>query len=564
MEDGGSRIEFGRHPPTAILYPRPGIWCPSRHDNMNNSDAIVRALERAGVRWVFGVPSGPVLPLIDALRRSSIDFVLTASETSAGFMATAVGYLSGIPGVCVSTVGPGATNLTTGVGCAWLDRAPVIAITCNVASAWLDRRIQMRIDHHALFTALTKASFSFRDFPVGEAVRQAIAFAIEEPPGPVHLDLPEDVAQAAASDAAEAARESPHLTDRSAEVVQVLSAALVNSRRPLVVTGLTFTRCKAGRDLLRFVERQRLPFVTTMHAKGFLAESHPKWAGVIGRARRSDIRAFTDRADLIVAVGYDPIEINYEEWVGETPIVHISTEAAEPGTGLKFVWNEACALDAAIEALAAMAPAASEWSPEELRRHRSSLEKALRPGNAEFSAHHALDGLRSWLPDEGILAYDVGAHTHQIATQWRTDLPRTLLATNGWSSMGYGMPAAYAAKLVFPQRAVVCVVGDGGFQMTAGELALARRLKLAVPTIVLNDGWLGLMKVKQERRSYPLSGVRLGDPPSSPPHYFGVPCRGAHDLDQFRRALDWSSSLEGPSVIEAFIDAEAYSSTVFD
>lgn len=531
---------------------------------MNNSDAIVRALERAGVRWVFGVPSGPVLPLIDALRRSSVDFVLTASETSAGFMATAVGYLTGIPGVCASTVGPGATNLTTGVGCAWLDRAPVIAITCNVASAWLDRRIQMRIDHHALFRPLTKASLSLCDFPPAEAVRHALAVATEEPPGPVHLDLPEDIAQATESDRTEEASEPAHRNDRSAEVVRILSAALANSLRPLVITGLTFTRSKAGRDLLRFVERQQLPFVTTMHAKGFLPESHEQWAGVIGRARRSDVKAFTDRADLIIAVGYDPIEINYEEWVGKTPIVHICTESAEPGTSLNFFWNEACDLGAAIEAMGAIAPATNDWSPEELHRHRSSLEKALRSGGAEFSAHHVLDGLRRWLPENGILAYDVGAHTHQIASQWRTDLPRTLLATNGWSSMGYGMPAAYAAKLVFPERAVACVVGDGGFQMTAGELALARRLNLAVPTIVLNDGWLGLMKVKQERRSYPLSGVRLGDPPDSPPHYFGVPCRAAHHLDEFRGALEWASALDGPSVIEAFIDAEAYSSTVFD
>ena len=530
---------------------------------MNNSEIIVRALEQAGVRWVFGVPSGPVLPLIDALRRSSVDFVLTASETSAGFMATAVGYLTGIPGVCVSTVGPGATNLTTGVGCAWLDRAPVIAITCNVASAWLDRRIQMRIDHHALFTPLTKASISFRDFSPAELVRRTIGIATEEPPGPVHLDLPEDIAQAAGSAGAKGIREQSQLADRSAEVVGILSAALASARRPLLVTGLTFTRSKAGRDLLRFVERQQLPFVTTMHAKGFLPESHAQWAGVIGRARRSDVKAFTDRADLIIAVGYDPIEINYEEWVEKTPIVHISTEAAEPGTGLNFVWNQACDLDAAIEAMGAMAPAVNDWSGEELRRHRSALEKALRPAGA-FFAHHVLDALRSWLPEDAILAYDVGAHTHQIATQWRTDLPRTLLATNGWSSMGYGMPAAYAAKLVFPERSIVAVVGDGCFQMTAGELALARRLNLAVPTIVLNDGWLGLMKVKQERRSYPLSGVRLGDPPGSPAHYFGVPCRAAHDLDEFRGALEWASFLEGPSVIEAFIDAEAYSSTVFD
>jgi len=531
---------------------------------MNNSDIIVRALERAGVRWVFGVPSGPVLPLIEALRRSSIEFILTASETSAGFMATAVGYLTGIPGVCASTVGPGATNLTTGVGCAWLDRAPVIAITCNVASAWLDRRIQMRIDHHALFKPLTKATISFRALSAAEAVRRAVAIASEEPPGPVHLDLPEDIAQAPPTDVAASASEPARREDLSAEVVRLLSTALADSRRPLVVTGLTFTRSKAGRDLLRFVERLHLPFVTTMHAKGFLPESHPNWAGVIGRARRSDIKAFTDRADLIVAVGYDPIEINYEEWTGKTPIVHISSEAAEASKNLNFVWNEACDLDAAIEAIGAIAPATHDWSIEDCRRHCLALERALRPSGADFSAHHALDVLRGWLPADGILAYDVGAHTHQIATQWRTDLPRTLLATNGWSSMGYGMPAAYAARLVFPKRAVVAVVGDGGFQMTAGELALARRLNLAVPIIVLNDGWLGLMKVKQERRSYPLSGVRLGDPPGSPPHYFGVPCRAAKNSEEFHDALEWATSLRGPSVIEAFIDAEAYSSTVFD
>ena len=144
---------------------------------------------------------------------------------------------------------------------------------------------------------------------------------------------------------------------------------------------------------------------------------------------------------------------------------------------------------------------------EEIRAHRDAFDKALRPASANFAPHQALDILREKLPADGILAYDVGAHTHQIASQWRTDRPSTLLATNGWSSMGYGMPAAYAAKLVHPDRAVVGVVGDGCFQMTAGELALARRLNLAVPVIVLNDGWLGLMKVKQEKRKYPLSGV---------------------------------------------------------
>jgi len=532
---------------------------------MNNSDLIVRTLAQAGVRWVFGIPSGPVLPLIEALRQSPVEFVLTATETSAAFMAATVGYLTGVPGVCASTVGPGATNLTTGVGCAWLDRAPALAITCNVATPWLERRIQMRIDHHKLFEPLTKASLACRHANVGEMFARAIGIAKQEPPGPVHLDLPEDVAQAAALETRGTPIAAAPLPELSDQVAEAISRVLKRARRPLLIAGLSFTRSAASRNLLQFIERQNIPFVTTLHGKGFLPESHPSAAGVIGRARRSDLKKFTDRADLVIAVGYDPIEINYEEWVKQgTPIVHVSTEAAESGNGLNFVWNEACDLAAAIDAMVGVQPATNDWSTQEWRAHRDAFDKALRPASASFATFQALDILREELPADGILAYDVGAHTHQIASQWRTDQPRTLLATNGWSSMGYGMPAAYAAKLVHQDRAVVSVVGDGCFQMTAGELGLARRLNLAVPVIVLNDGWLGLMKVKQEKRKYSLSGVRLGTPPESPPHYFGVPCRSAKSPEDFRQALDWAFALGGPSVVEAFVDAESYASTVFD
>jgi acetolactate synthase-1/2/3 large subunit len=531
---------------------------------MKNAELIVRMLEQAGVRWVFGVPSGPVLPLIDALRQSSVDFVLTASETSAGFMASTVGYLSGVPGVCVSTVGPGATNLTTGVGSAWLDRTPALAITCNVASPWLDRRIQMRIDHHALFKTLTKASFSLRDGHIAERLAQALALATEEPPGPVHLDLPEDIAVASPDESAAQIALPDGLAAPGAEMMQTVASALARTRRPLLVTGLSFTRSKAPDRLLDFIEKQKMPFVTTLHAKGFLPEGHPLWAGVIGRARRTDVKRFIDTADLILALGYDPIEINYEEWAGNLPLAHISTETAETGTALNWLVNEACDLDRAIGALGRLPEFAHDWSEQEVGEYRARLERALRPPSSGFAPHAAFDIVRASLPADGILAYDVGAHTHQIASQWRTDRPKTLLATNGWSSMGYGMPAAFAAKLVYPQRRVTCVVGDGGFQMTVGELAMARRLKLAVPTIVLNDGWLGLMKVKQERKNYPLSGVYLGPPPPSPSHYFGVPCRPAKSPEQLRHALAEAWTLDGPSVIEAFIDAASYSETVFD
>jgi acetolactate synthase-1/2/3 large subunit len=531
---------------------------------MNNAELIVRILEEAGVRWAFGVPSGPVLPLIEAMRGSRVDYVLTGSETSAGYMAAMAGNLTGAPGVCISTLGPGATNLATGVGGAWLDRAPVLAITCNVATKWLDRRVQMRIDHHALFAPLTKASLPLRQGSVAGPLAEAIAIATAEPPGPVHLDLPEDVALAEAIEPPSLRPRHTSLPERSAEAVEQLARALARSRRPLLIAGLTFTRSRAPAALLRFIETQAIPFITTAHAKGFLPESHPHWAGVLGRARRSDVQRLVDQADLILAVGYDPIEINYEEWVGSIPVFHLSTEAVDTGPDLNLLFNEGLDLDAALDRLAQMPSHPNDWSAAELAAHRERFELALRPAEGDFGLAGVLDVLRERLSPEAILAYDVGAHHHQVASQWRTDRPWNCLSTNGWSSMGIAMPAAYAAKLVHPDRQVVAVLGDGCFHMTVGELNVARRLGLTVPHIVLNDGWLSLIRIKQDRRAFGHSGVYLGDPPDSPPHYFGVPCRPARDEESLDAAIAWALSHPGPTVIEAFIDPAPLSETVYD
>jgi acetolactate synthase-1/2/3 large subunit len=531
---------------------------------MKNAELIVRILEASGVRWIFGVPSGPVLPLIEALRETQVQFVLAANETSAGFMAATVGQLTGIPGVCVGTLGPGATNLTTGVGCGWLDRAPMLVITCNLSTEWLERRVQMRIDHHALFKPLTKATLPLRTRHVAERLAHALALACAEPPGPVHVDLPEDVGLAEATEIPNRTEPSGFLSDLSEETAGVVAAARQNSRRPLVVMGLTFTRSKKARELLGFIEKQQLPFASTLHAKGFLPESHPSWVGVLERARRTEIRAFVHRADLILAFGYDPVEVNYEEWASGIPIVHVSTEAAEASPSLQFRFNRAGDLDRAIESLKEIPVYPNAWSESEWQAHRSKFERSLRPPCKRLGPHHVIDVLREKIPADAILAYDVGAHTHQIASQWRTDLPRTCLSTNGWSSMGFGMPAAFAAKLVHPEREVVALVGDGCFQMTAGELAMAKRLGLSVATVVLNDGWLSLIKVKQERKNYRLTGVFLGEPAETPPHCFGVPARAARDEASLKEALDWALAHKGPTVIDAFIDAEPYSQTVYD
>ena len=532
---------------------------------MTNVELLVHTLERAGVRWVFGVPSGPVLPLIQALGESRhVDFVLTATETSAAFMAEAAGRLGDAPGVCVSTLGPGATNLTTGVGGAWLDRSPLLAIVCTYDEAMLTRRTQMRIDHLALFAPLTKDQQRLARDSFGSTVAGALALAVAEPPGPVMLELPEDVGRAETAEPPPGLPVRENAPAREAGVGAEMLEALRAARRPLVVTGLGFTRSRARGELLTFLHNHHLPYVSTLHAKGFLPESYPGALGVIGRARRTDIQRIVDTADLIVAIGYDPIEINHEEWVGSTPVAHLSWEMADPDTQADFVVDRAGDLDAMLAELAALPTVPNGWSDEEWASHRKLFDANLRPPSLGLAAHHVLDVMRRRLPGDAILTYDVGAHTHQIASQWRTDEPHTALATNGWSSMGYGMPSAYAAKLVHPERTVVGIIGDGCFQMTVGELATARRLGLRVPIVVLNDGWLGLMKVKQERGGFALTGSFLGEPGESPSHYFGVPCRAVRDADSFGEALDWALALDGPSVIEAFIDVEPYSATVFD
>ncbi len=532
---------------------------------MNNVELVVRMLERAGVRWVFGVPSGPVLPLIEALRKSgSVDFVLTASETSAGFMAETAGRLTGTPGVCVSTVGPGATNLATGVGGAYLDRSPVVAITCDYARRLMGRRTQMWIDHQALFAPITKASILVEEGDVAGAVERAFRIASSEPPGPVHLDFPEDVGTAPASEEALAPRTPDALPPPPGDMAEQVERLLEGAERPMVAVGLAFTRARRPERLLRFIEAQRVPWVSTLHAKGFLPDSHPANLGVMGRARRTDVQRMIDRADLLIAVGFDPVEIDYEDWAKATPTAHLSPDAAQPGERANPAYEAAGDIDAIIEALGETRPARNSWRPAEWEEHRRRLAAALRPAANGMAAHHVLDELRALLPEDGVIAYDVGAHTHQIATQWTTDYPHTALATNGWSSMGYGMPAAYAAKLARPERTVVGVVGDGCFQMTVGELATARRLGLRAPIVVLNDGWLSLMKVKQERGSLGSSGAFLGEQPDAPAHYFGVPVRAVRTPEEFRSAMGWALSLDGPSVVEAFIDPAPYSETVFD
>ncbi len=562
---------------------------------MNNADLIVAMLKAAGIARGFGVPSGNVLPLMEAMRVGGIDFVLMAHEGSAGFAADVTARVTGSPGVCIATLGPGATNLATGVGCAWLDRSPVIAITCTLDEAQLARRIQMRIDHQALFKAITKGSFVLSRGNVRETVAKALRLATTEPVGPVHLDLPEDVALARADEpftqtvraerssaqSNEAVRAERNGVKSKPEQLLIDQAAhlLHRARRPIAVIGASAMRMR-NPDLLRvLVERHHIPFAMTTMAKGLIDDDHPLSLGCIERARRQLQRAFIrEHADLIVGLGYDTIEVEYEAWAGRVPVLHVDIERANVDPSVVLVHELVGDLDSCVGALASLDACENDWNTQPgaaeqgatrrglLEEHRSAFHRALRPPSEGFSPHDAIDVVRRVLPPDGILAFDVGAHTHQIASQWTAHAPRTFLITNGWSSMGFGIPAAIAAKLARPDLPVVCIVGDGCFQMTCGEVAVAKREKLAIAFVVLDDRWLSLIKVKQERRDLDHYGTALLDTgyDAPPAHYFGVPAVGVRTAADLERELTEALRSDGPTVIEARVDPTPYSQTVYD
>jgi acetolactate synthase I/II/III large subunit len=538
---------------------------------MNNADLIVAILKANGITRGFGIPSGNVLPLMEAMRKGGVEFVLTAHEGSAGFAADVTGRMTGAPGLCIATLGPGATNLATGIGCAWLDRSPMIAITCNLNTDQLGRRIQMWIDHHALLKPITKATLRLEAGSIAATLTQAIALALSEPRGPVHLDLPENVALTAASEPVPAPATPAKLAAAPDEAIIRARELMAAAKRPIAVIGSTAMRLSDPNLLRRVIERHNLPFATTTMAKGLIDEDHSLSVGCIERACRQIQRKFLRSADLIVGLGYDTVEVEYEAWIEDRPLLQIDIEPVDVAPTVNLVHQVTGDLSSSLARLAALPPATNRWAAAMLAEHRKSFQTALRPAAPSFTAQSftafaAIDAVRRALPRGGILSFDVGAHTHQIASQWTAYAPKTFHITNGWSSMGFGLPGAIAAKLARPDAPVVCLIGDGCFQMTCGEVATAKRLGITLPIVVLDDRWLALIKVKQIRRQLPLYGTELQaeeyrEPPA---HYFGVPAFAANSPDALEQAVKTALVAKGPTVIEAVVDSDHYMDTVYD
>ncbi len=517
-------------------------------------------LGRIGVRYVFGIPSGPWVEYMEALRTSDVEFVLVSNEASAGFMADVCGRITGIPGACYGTFGPGATNLSTGVGGALLDRSPLLAFTHEMSDSMLGRTTQMGIDHQALFRPITKWTTRLDADCVEETLLRAVNVATSEAPGPVHIGLPSNLGTMNVGE--ETFQLEPPRQPAAAELETLdrLVAAFAAAKKPILAVGLTAVRAGVQAQVLKIAESHGIPVVLTPMVKGILPEDHRCYAGVLFHALSDHVAETHRQADLVIGVGYDPVEFNYEDWMPDAPLVHIDTRPADlDESRYRLECDVVGWLHPALERLAGLAPQENDWDLRALAERRQRMFEGLRPREDGFGPTAAVTILREVLPPDGILTCDVGAHLHVIGQLWQTPAPGSLLMTNGWSSMGFGIPSAIAASLCLPNRPVACVVGDGGFLMMVGEMATAKRLGVSVVFMLLTDHSLELIRIKQDRKSCEIYGTPLhGDGYDSAHTFFGVPVLPAHDAASFRSALEKAFAAGGPVIVEAFIDPREY------
>ncbi len=527
--------------------------------------ALIDLLAEAGVQYVFGVPSGPWVPFMEAMRTGPVEFVLVSNEASAGFMADVCGRLTGRPGACYGTFGPGATNLSTGVGGALLDRSPLLAFTTEAPAAMEYRTLQMAIDHQALFRPLTKWTTRVAPSHLHQTIRRAVQVATSEVPGPVHIGLPADIGNQAVPPNASTApvqlgtSAAPPLPAQ----LQDIDTLLRQAKRPLLVAGLSCARLVDFTAWHQLVARHQLPVVLSPMAKGMLHETHPAYVGVLFHALSDLVAETIQEADLVLAVGYDPIEFNVEEWLPDVPFIHIDTIPADVDASVRLSAEVVGDIDAVLQFLAVQPPLNHTWDLAAIADRRQRLFQVLTAPPPALSPACVIGAIQEVLPDEGYLTCDVGAHTHLIGQLWRTPGPGQLIMTNGWSSMGFGIPAAIAAKLCRPQHPVACVTGDGGFLMMAGEMATAARLGLPVVVVVLVDRHIQLITVKQERQGAQRYGTQLYPAGyTSPAHYFGVPVIAAHTVDEVREAVAQGIRGHAPLVVEAIVDPAAYDEVI--
>lgn len=465
------------------------------------ADLLVECLEQEGVKYIFGIPGEENLDLMNAIEKSSIQFITTRHEQGAAFMADVYGRLTGKTGVCLSTLGPGATNLVTGVADANLDGAPVLAITGQVATDRMHLTAHQYLDLEKVFEPITKRTKQIlRPDTVPEIVRLAFKYAESEKPGAVHIDLPDNIAKMPAQ-GVPMRRVVPEKGIASYKSIERAARRISRAKKPLILAGYSAVRDGAAQAITDFATELKIPVANTMMAKGIIPFDNPYSMWTIGIPQRDYINQIFDEADTIIGIGYDIVECFPRKWNPENnhKIIHIGNQAAH--INKRYQPEVQVVGDISDSLYEILRRSERETEPV----YALEIKKKIQADHDQYEFDDAfpmkpqrlLHDVRKVMGKDDILVSDVGAHKMWIARHYNCYQPNTCIISNGFASMGIAIPGAVAAKLVYPEKKVLAVTGDGGFMMNMQELETASRIGAGFVTLILNDSSYGLIKWKQ-------------------------------------------------------------------
>lgn len=525
------------------------------------ADVLVQHLLDAGVRTLFGMPGGGSnLDLLRSAQQAGLPFVLSHTETAGALMACAQAEITRAPGACLATLGPGVASLVNGVAHARLDRVPLVVVTDGLPMADRGTYDHQALDHAACLAPLVKRTVLVDARDDARAATEAIATALAAPPGPVHLDCPSDVASAApARDEGRRPVMATRATVTGAPV-NLPTSRLAGSRRPLVIAGLGVRTAAEAEGLRALCARRGMPALVTYKAKGVVPDGHPSFAGVFTHAAPEE--PFVRSADLIVAVGLDPVELLPRPWTYPQPVVACGPWAND-GRHVPVSAQATGNLGDLLAALDERLPTDTAWSPSEIRREADRQRQALRVDASGLAPYRAVEAAARAAGPDARVTVDAGAHMFPIMALWPVREPHQLLVSNGLSTMGFALPAAIGAALLDRPRRVVALTGDGGLLLCLGELSTLGRERLPVTVVVFSDRSLSLIRTKQEARGYSTDAAALGqiDWPTLARSVGVEGVRATDEADLERRIAETVTS-EGPALVEAAIDASAYPATL--
>ena len=548
-----------------------------RHAGRTAADLLVECLEAEGVDFVFSVPGEETMDILDALSRStSIRHVTTRHEQGAAFMADVHGRLTSRAAVAMATLGPGATNLLTGVADAYLDRAPMVAITGQAASDKLHKEAHQVIDIVEMFRPVTKWNTRLEHVSaIPEIVRKAFRVATLSKPGPTHIEIPEDVAATALEPGDRPRPLQPGRTyfpEPTDEAIEHAARLIAASERPIVLAGNGVLRRSASPSLRAFAKGLHVPVAVTFMGKGAMDDRSHLSLMAVGLQARDHVLTGFDRADLVIAVGYDLVEYAPSRWNpdGRKRIVHIDTQPAEVDVDyqpeVELIGDIGGSMD---RLLAALIPrgiggrsATERHESKEILVNAdlrtellSDLAVCTTDSGYPIKPQRAIYELRRALGPEDIVVSDVGAHKIWVARLYQAYEPNTVIISNGFASMGISVPGAIAAKLVHPDRKVVALCGDGGFLMNSQELETAKRIGANVVVVIWRDDGYGLIDWKQRNQFGKPFGVEFGNPDFvAYAESFGIAGFRPSSADDLYPTLMKALAVDGPAVVEVPID----------